>query len=261
MIIHEHSVSWYAAKIERREPFAALSYGDGEFMVASGRHVGRELSAAREVVTPELVREMRASFEEHDEVPLGEPYVVNEILRGSDASLLDPSRYKGRDVDAVRAAHDQAREWIARVPEWVDGTVWDVAAREGKLGPLVRVLRQRKVIFIGSEEVGEAKPFGEWWDGIIVPPDNAAAELLDLAKGAPTRPPEETRECVFVACCGLAAIPLLLALRRKNPHATFLDLGSALDVFARTGAERGWRAELYRDEAAWRECVRKNLED
>lgn len=261
MIVRNHSIEWYAAKLDRGEPFSVLTYGDGEFMVASGRFVGKAVSGAREVVTEQLRDEMRASFVEPDWVigtgkgdPEGSYVAHNEILRGSDPNILDPSLYQGRDVATMQACHDQAREFIALVPEWVDGCVWDVAAREGRLGPLLRALRKREVALIASERVLSCKAVRQQYS-MAVPEQDAASSIDRLEANADLRP-----GMVVVVCCGLSAIPLIMRLRRKYPGATFLDLGSMFDVFARTGGERGWRGEMYKNDQAWVGCIAKNME-
>jgi hypothetical protein len=245
-----HPLSFYVEKIERGEPFSSLLFGDGEFMVASGKYVGKALSNYHEVVTERFVEEMQASFNTDS--------VVNEILRGSDPHILNPESYQGRDIDYVRSCHDHAVKWINKVQEWVDGTVWDVAVREGKLAPLLKALRKRDVVIVGNSRVINLLFLNPVQKHDI--PNNNAWATVDVLERRILEDSPKVHDGVFVICAGLTSVPLIMRLRKQHPLATFLDLGSVLDVFAKIGDERGWRRDMYKDDAAWRDCVSRNLE-
>ena len=85
---------------------------------------------------------------------------------------------------------------------------------------------------------------------------NACAELTRLE----SEMMGQLEDGPVVVCMGIGAIPLIMRLRKHYRDGTYLDLGSTFDVFARLGAERGWRKELYADEAKWKAVVDKNLE-
>lgn len=240
-------LSWYVSKLEKGEPFSSLVYGDGEFRVMSGKLTGHLYTAYRERVTAQLVSELNASLDDPDPT----------IIRGSDPCVLDWRTYQGRDVDVVREASECAQAALGgRQLEWVDGCVWDVAVREGQLGPLIRALRGRKLA-----QVSNYKLFVEW-KGLqphftVATAGHDAASGLDWLERALV---EHAGDCdCFVVCMGLGAIPLIMRLRKQMPQATFLDLGSTFDVFAGLGAERGWRRELYADPAKLKACIDANL--
>lgn len=246
-------LQWYVGKLQRGEPFTSLLYGDGEFTVMSGEVTGQRYTNYRELVTPQLVQELKDSLLDPDP----------SIVRGTDLFLAYPETYGGRDVESVKAVNRRMRQVMTdeQIAKLVDGTVWDMAAREGQLGPLLKALNQHKVFWVGNAQLSQIASkikCGGWHEA---PRHNAAASLdlmeshIELAMRATT----ERYTCVVV-CMGLGAIPLVMRLRRRFPQATFLDLGSTFDVFVGLGAERGWRRELYADKAAWQACIDKNLE-
>ena len=248
--IARHPLSWYGDKLERGEPFCSLLYGDGEFMVADGEHIGKTL-AFGEVVTEQLHREMVASLLE----------TGADIIRGTDPNLINYMDYGGRDIDTFRPVGKRVNSLLARVApnlDWVDGVMWDVASREGQLGPLLKALHKRSTVVVGNSKLG---PFVDAWLGCLRSiPDENAAKFLDKDTALLTLWGEKFSSPVFALCMGLGAIPLAMRLRKAVPGCTILDLGSIFDVFAGIGEQRGWRAEMYADPLAWRECIRKNLE-
>lgn len=241
-------LSWYVDKLERRESFTSLLYGDGEFVAMSGAVTGQRYTNYRELVTPQLVQELRDSLLDPDP----------SIVRGTDLFLAYPETYGGRDVEAVTAVNRRMRQVMTdeQIGRMVDGTVWDVAVREGQLGPLIKVLRDRCITLVGNYKLFVEFKALKPWMTVAAEERNAAGHLDWLEQ---TLAATEGCDC-FVVCMGLGAIPLIMRLRRRFPQATFLDLGSTFDVFVGLGAERGWRRELYSDKAAWQACVNKNLE-
>lgn len=244
---HPHlPLEWYVAKLERGEPFISLLYGDGEFTAMGGDVNGQQYTNYRELVTPQLVKELRASLTEPGD----------DIIRGTDLFLAHPETYHGTDIEAVKAVNRRMKALMTdeQIAQLVDGTIWDVAVREGKLGPLLKTIKERWVAVIACREVChwlcKALGKGRW---VEVPKVNACSQL-DAIEGCDFR----IVDC-FVLCMGLGAIPLAMRLRKRFPAAAIMDLGSTFDVFARIGAERGWRRELYADETKWRACVEANL--
>lgn len=248
--VHNHPLAWYVDKLRSGEPFAYLSYGDGEFLVASGLAIGRKM-AFGELVTQAFSAEMRASLDNADP----------RILRGTDRHLIFPETYHGGDAVPFRA---MCAAWLGRLPdlrvlEWVDGVVWDRVAQDGKLWPLLEALRELRPTLVANRKLVEAlKPILDPRAYRFIPETNAYGDIDAIAEWL-TRPSYQPPK-VFVLCMGLGASPLTCRLLAKHPDATFIDLGSSLDLFARIGVNRGWRAELYADEAKYRDLVRRNLE-
>lgn len=268
MTVTRHELDWYVARLEAGTPTVSLLYGDGEFTAASRDKVGAVLQNG-ELVTQSLCTELRKSlFPRHD---------GPDVVRASDPFVLDWTTYGGRDVAFVREASDRAQGVLREVrPEgqgckivggwrevsppisWADGRVWDEAVRDGRLGPLIRWVRARRVCVVACGALLGPSPL---WDGaqvscVPVPPTDAARHL-DETEALVRRC---GRQDAWLLCCGLSAIPLAMRIRRAFDGATVLDLGSTFDVFFGLGAERGWRSELYADPAALAECVRRNLE-
>jgi hypothetical protein len=241
----------YIDKLERREPFTLLTYGDGEFLVAMGRRTGQRFTHYQEVVTPQLEQELRDSLDVDDP----------SIIRGTDLNLINWQDYGGGDaanIAEIGKGIDKLLE--GRNIKWADGVVWDTAARDGELGPFLRAMKSRNVTSIVSL-FGHPALFPFWktmgWAAFTpVEPKNASSTLDNLEEIAV----ESARADVYVLCMGLGAIPFIMRLRKRFPQATFLDLGSTFDVFVGLGAERGWRAGLYADKVKWQALVAKHLE-
>lgn len=247
--IHLRPLTWYLEELTRR-PLVTLTWGDGEFLVASKTRTGTRFQA-QELSTPKLEDRLRAALRWTDA----------RGVFGTDPFLLAPETYPGNDVETVTANGRLARRVLEETGctrEWHDATVWDVTVREGRLGPFVRWLRGKRVCVVSNPRVHAWEGWGTGTQFVPVPVENAADkqdQTYALARNA-------GRGCdAFVVCCGISAIPLCVDLARRFPSASVFDLGSTFDVFVGLGKERGWRRELYADPAALADLRRRNLED
>ena len=246
-LVHSYPLSWYVEKLERGEPFAYLSYGDGEWLVATGMRSGCTMQNG-EVVTQRLEEETRAS--------LGNP--DPRIIRGTDPNLLYWRDYQGGDW---KGYHELGRELDrlleGRSLEFTDGVVFERACWEGRLGPLLEAFCRQPVHLVCNgrlyEGLRDTRALTGFWVGPTLMRN--AVEHLDALEGLCLRAAGR----VYVLCMGLGATALICRLLPWLPGATFIDLGSALDIFARIGEGRGWRADLYADEAKYQDLVRRNL--
>jgi hypothetical protein len=241
MTIAYHDVQWYISKIERNDPYCSLLFGDGEFLVAS-RTRTNGIMQYNEMVTTKLENEMRDSL--NDCSP--------GIIRGTDESLIDYTSYRGRDIEQIKSISIGVQSLLAQFPthDWVDGTLWDAAVREGKLGPLLKVLRDRSCILVGNSKLCEGmKPILKCQGRTYELPEENAFEVIDKLESdlLDWMVLSGDRSNIYVLCMGLGAIPLIMRLRKRPEFkdSTFLDLGSVLDVFVRGSPQRGWRRELY----------------
>lgn len=246
--ILKHPLSFYVDKIERGEPFSSLLFGDGEFMVAAGMRTGQHFTQYRELVTQSLADEMCEALYCQDE----------NIIKGTDPNLVNWRDYKGQDSIGFQAACQPFEElFIGRDLTFTDGVIWDTAVKTGKLAPFLRAVKQRPLVLVANHRVANV-----WFlnpaHKIIVPDRDAAAHLDAICNVLRDKPIDPGS--VFLFCMGLGAVPLIMRLRRLWPLATFIDLGSVLDVFVKEGDQRGWRWELYRDDAKWQALVGANLE-
>ena len=244
-------VAWYVEKLEKEESFTSLLYGDGEFMVADGEHIGQTL-AFSEVVTEQLYNEMVASLLDPG----------TDIIRGTDPNLVNHESYGGSDLDSFRKVGQRIDKLLTKLNlsiPWFDGVMWDRASREGELGPLIRALWRRQTVIVGNARL---RPFAEEYLGwlLAIPSENAVS-CLDQLEGALTEWADRADHPVFVLCMGLGAIPLAMRLRRAVLGCTVLDLGSNFDVFAGIGEQRGWRAEMYANKQLWQETLAKHLSE
>lgn len=199
-----------------------------------------------EIVTKQMEDELIASLD----VP------GDDILRGSDFSLLDWRTYQGRDVDMVRQVSERAQAVIGnRNLTFYDGTVWDEAVRTGNLGPFLKTILdvRRDLCLLGPRDLVHKARWLTWSTAYIVPNSNAYSELgqMEVSLG---------KHDVYVYCMGLGATALIMRMRKHYPDSTHIDLGSVLDVFVGLGADRGWRRELYADPVELKRIIDKNLE-
>lgn len=247
-----HPLQWYVDKIERGEPFSSLLFGDGEFQVAMGRRNNGTM-AYGEVVTERMVTEMRGAL------TMGPPAVF-----GTDPHIMDWESYTGRDVAFFRDMCEGVAQFFGgRDMEFVDGTVWDVAVREGNLAPFLQAVNKHPMVLVANDgfRPGNGIEFLKPNPFIEIPRSNAYAHtdeiermLIGSYQGVKGKNP------VYLLCMGIGAVPLIYRVQKQMPDATLLDLGSVLDVFVGQGAGRGWRSEMYADPAKLRDCISKNLE-
>lgn len=250
MPIRRLPLSHYVDLLERRVPFTYLSYGDGEFHVMSGLHNGQKFTQYEEVVTPEIAAEMRVSLD----VP------GDDIIRGTDEFIVEPETYGGNDKPVIFEANRVARMSIGnRKIDWVDGTIWDESVKNGLLGPLIKILSVRDTVVVGVGKLCAKVPF-HTSNAYYTKGTNDCSRLNDLMYTVTKWEDLCDSTPVYVLCMGLGAIPLAMRIRGKIPGATVIDLGSALDVFAGLGADRGWRKELYADPVRLKALIDKNLE-
>lgn len=235
----------YVDVLQRGEPLASVLIGDGEFLVAMRECTGRALQNG-EVVTEQMEREMTAA--------IADP----RLLKGTDLNLINWRGYAGRNFDSIREIGEKIERFLASLPGpplFVDGVVWDRAAREGGLAPLLRWMSRADVTLVANDQLIRAvSPWLRPGRTVAIPPRNAFAAIDRIEEDSfrENRP--------VIACMGLGAAPLAHRLIKRIKDLTFLDLGSTLDIFAGLGATRGWRSELYKDNIRWNALIAKNLE-
>ncbi len=246
-----HPLSWYVDKLERREPFTSLLYGDGEFLVAAG--------VQRREGEPYQNGEVPSEYVRHKVIDsLSDPDPT--ILRGTDPHLVQYDTYMGTDREFfVAMAKRVEHVYPINAGPWYDGTVWETACQRGELGPLIKALGGRNVVLVANRRVAESCPF-RYSVNVEVPWNNACSEVDRLADETVEKADRIGDGSVFVVCAGFATIPYVMKLRWCNPSHTFLDLGSTFDLFARIGS-RGWQQDLYRDKRSkdWRTLVDANM--
>lgn len=240
-------LEFYVNKLERGEPFSSLLYGDGEWIACLHLRTGDTLSYG-ELVTTQLEQEMLSSLD-----------VVNpNILRATDLNLVEYQKYRGNDYKSVEAYGIRINTLLNNrgVPITLyDGTVWETASEQGQLAPLLKVLKNKKCTLIGHPLLEDIPNVLRPNNFVPIPNTNAYQCITRIE--AETAAAEEHE--VYIVCTGLGAIPLIMRLMKHFPNATFLDLGSTFDVFVKLPT-RGWRKDLYQNQAKWEETVRLNTE-
>lgn len=250
-VVHLHPIEWYVDRLKSGRAMASMLYGDGEFFVAMRERTSQALQCG-EVVTRHMEVSMLASFDNNDE----------RIIRGTDPNLINYDDYQGQDKASLVAIGRRIESFLADRPlEWVDGVVWENSVRAGTFGPFLRALQDRSVVMVGNRALLDATRFLRPRYYVEIPRTNAYAMTNGIEKNL--RLEHDRSRCkntVYLLCMGLGAIPLIHRLLPVFPGASFFDLGSVLDIFARIGEQRGWRADLYEDEAAYQDLVKRNLE-
>lgn len=240
-------LEFYVNKLERNEPFSSLLYGDGEWIACLHLRTRERLSYG-EVVSVRLEQEMLASLD-----------VVNpNIIRATDLNLVEYQKYKGNDYKSVEAYGIRINHLLNSrgVPITLyDGTVWETASEQGQLSPLLKVLKTKKCLMVAHPVLGAIAHVIRPNTFIAIPPTNAYGDIDRIEAEVVAAGEHE----VYIVCMGLGAIPMIMRLLYYFPNATFLDLGSTFDVFVGLPT-RGWRKELYLDQAKWEETVRLNTE-
>ena len=247
--VRNEPLSFYVDKINRREPFTSLLYGDGEFWVMSGEKDGVEYTHYRELVTPTLRRELLASLDEDSP----------DILRGTDPHLINPHTYQGNDKSVILDVGGTIRGVLGeRTYAWTDGVVWENAVRAGEIGSLLKALHGRSVILVGNHRLSGV-PCLHPSSHIHIPAQNCYRSV-DYIEGSILAVLKDVTDPIVILCVGLSAIPLAMRTRQHRLDATILDLGSTFDMFVGLGAERGWRNDLYRNRKNWNDLIRRNTE-
>lgn len=250
-VVHLHPIEWYVDRLKSGRAMASMLYGDGEFFVAMRERTKEELQCG-EVVTRQMEMAMLDSFDNTDE----------RIIRGTDPNLINYDAYQGQDKDSLVAIGRRIEHFLAgRSLEWVDGVVWENSVRAGTFGPFLRALQDRSVVMVGNRALLDATRFLRPRYHVEITPTNAYAMMSGVEKNLRLEHNRSRcKDTVYVFCMGLGAVPLIHRLLPVFPGASFFDLGSVLDIFARIGDQRRWRAELYEDETAYQYLVKRNLE-
>lgn len=246
----------YCSKLNKREPFASLLYGDGEFRVLLGEKKHHPFTEYRELIDARLEKELLDSFQ----YPPRSDY---PIYRGTDLNLIYYRDYQGGDGIGFKELGARIESMLAeRLPErrigWVDGTVWEESVQRGELGPLIQIMRKRQdeLVIVGNKHLQKLAKVLELSPRafVAIPTENAWGSI-DLIYRRLT----DYGKSLYVICIGLGAIPLIMRLLRYSSDSTFLDLGSTFDMFVGIGKERGWRADLYKDQTAHADLIDRNM--
>jgi len=178
----------FIKKIENNEPFKLVRWGDGEWLM--------------------YFKTGRPSAE----------YDYDEEGANNLQKCLDGDFYYGLQETSKRRFNIPERKWI-------DADIFHHASIEGKLYPLIEVLKKRKLVFIGSSnlrKIGKILPYDKF---VEVPPRNCykskewvKKELLRYGEPA-----------VYCFCCAYLANILIYEL--DIPEATMIDFGSLFDAF------------------------------
>lgn len=224
---HEATVALYAAMLHDRVHFAQTAYGDGEWMCILGEYPKR--NANNETFSPELGRALAKSLME----PTGQ------------WCCLWP---EGAAATKIRR---MALGWIAEhkpAVRWLPFRPFGWANQEGRMAPIFRAWRTRRVLLIGPQHLSAVPETVIQPARHIVVADTAASRFWEETVAA-VLPVLEPDDLVIVAAgmCANLIVHRLNGMFREQ--ATFIDVGALLDPYAGVYSRR-----IYRD-TDWRVSI------
>lgn len=129
--ISKYDISFYCNKIETNQQFALVRYGDGEIAAMLGEEGG--------------------NCDGHEYFPeMGK--LLRESLHIYERELDDSYFYSLVRIARIVYGYDLLNEYLNNLGpniKWHDGTVFVDASRNGELYPLLSVLRQKKIMYVG----------------------------------------------------------------------------------------------------------------
>jgi hypothetical protein len=221
--------SHYVDMLEKNRPFSFARYGDGEWNAIFGEP-GRNCDG--HPYYPELGAALRATLENPgDYIHAIQPRAV---------------KYDSRRIHA----------YLASLPvpfDWHDADVFHDANKAGDLFPLVRRLREMRVVMVGPEHL---RTLGDrlfaYSDFVEVPAQNCYMAKDDLA--ARILAHNDDPPTVFAVSASMAAKVLIHALHPvMGGRHWLLDFGSLWDIYAGVKS-RGVYAKL-----DWSKIIPANL--
>jgi hypothetical protein len=192
--------------------------------------------------------------------PTGDKLLDVLRLREADSDFLiavpdciwDPERTDldgvGDNIEATLQQYDMRPRFYER------DSVLDDAAKDAQLFPLIKQLRQMKVVLIGNEALSQLDAFPFDFVGVSSPNlhlehrgiERAVSRALDFSPD------------VYLVSAGVSAA-LIIDQLWDQTDAACIDCGSIWDAFVGIGGQREWRAKLYKYRGRWARWKQRNL--
>lgn len=211
------------------KPFSFSRYGDGEWNAILG--IGRGANVDGQTYTPSLTNALRASLTTS---ATDHFFALNPIARLCGQENID--QYLASNGLNIK---------------WLNGDMMLEASINGRLYPLVAALRERPLIYVGSNAledfIGREFPNSSY---IAVPSKNS----FDVwPQTAVTITSNASDGSVVAFSNGMATNILISHLRRSNRKLTLLDMGSVWEGYVTSGAKRSHVKKLSA------QTIRRNL--
>lgn len=239
MRLKEHPMEWYLDKMRKNEYFAMGMYGDGEWQCIFNASVGEK-------------------FDQNCEGTVYSKWLSEKML--DSLRYNEPNFYfstpitfkKHKDFLVYEKMIDQTLKKLGVDIEFVEKNVWNEEMKAGKLGPLIKELKKKSVCIISNENL-RGLSFLNYRKFIEIGYPNCYLDgSLDKAYLEASISPVYD---VYIIAAGIPATLLAQRLHGLFKKSFILDLGSIWDGFVGIGAQRSFRANLYKNPDqywAWR---------
>ncbi len=205
-IINHHPIEFYCDKIKNNEYFKFIRYGDAEWMFYLKSHQnGSPMNNGEMVVYGEMDYDNEIS---------------NQIIKTIDLPKESDSYFYSLQSLSVRLFGN-------KIPQlnWHYSDVFHFGSIENKLLPFLKLIKERKLVFIGANylrKIGELLPVEHF---IEVPEKNCYTEKDRILKDIK----DYGKSAIYLFQCSVLSCILLYEL--DIPESFMLDLGSLLDPF------------------------------
>lgn len=211
----------YVDRLRSNQYFSFARYGDGEWRILIK---GCGLVACRlQVVNPQMQVDMIRSLTVH----------VNES-----GLIFGMQNYAVRIYGHLIPIFLQ--KYKLEDIHWTEADVFHYASRDGLLYPLIKQLREMKVVIVGPSFLRKlSKRTFNYTKFIEVRPKNCYAQQPIIKSNILKVHTELKENVVYSFCCGPLAETLILDLHSQMSKNFLIDFGSVWDVFC------GWKSRGY----------------
>lgn len=201
----------YIDRLKRDKYFAFLRYGDGEWnaILRKGGKAGRAQQN-----TEEFHRDSKLTFLEYCGIP--------GIYFGMQNNVLRIEKMRTAILRFLRENNTEIR--------WVNADVFHYASRDGKLAPLIRVMREKKVVVIGPDFLKGLQRVFQYRKFIKVAPKNCYSQKEAIINAVLVTQQELGQSVLYSFSVGPSAEVFIPSLFKKAPQNFFIDFGSMWDI-------------------------------
>jgi len=213
LVISPRPLNEYARWLVKRIPFVFSRWGDGEWSAVLGRSGA---NTDKQPYTADLQADLIRVLEDKPSYLLGlQPMAV---------------RLLGADIAAWLRARDF---W----PAWEDSDVWHKASRSGRIKPIVKALRTRRVLLVGPARLrglARSVPFAAF---VEIPNRAAHARLPEMRANLQAALTDFGPDGVVAVCAGMSANILIhdyCGPKRTTigpPRTTWIDFGAVWEPY------------------------------
>jgi len=203
-------LDYYTDLLNRNRPFAFYRFGDGEWSAMLGR-LGHNCDHHQ--YSPALGEDLRRA--------LAYASLSDEAVIGLQPLVLT---LMASEVEAALQKFPPIR--------WVDADVFHVASIEGRLFPLIEILRRSPLVIIGPSYLRKiVNVFPHYEEFIEVPERNCYLDKNRIRDEVLAWGSTKGQRSIYAFSCSMLAEVLISELSSLLPNATLIDFGSLWDPF------------------------------